>query len=89
MKTIKLTLVSLATVWLAGAATDADVTRLAHDITIFTPEGLDEDPMTEPDIIWSNNDGNAWFDVDSDLIDTHKMTRDQRKAFADLVLAAQ
>lgn len=84
-----LTLVSLATAWLAGTLTDAEVTRLAQALTIFTPEGLDEDPMTEPDIIWSNNDGNSWVDVDSALVETHKMTIDQRTTFTNLVLAAR
>lgn len=89
MKNTKISLLSIATAWLSGTLTDVEVTRLAQDLTIFTPEGLDEDPMTEPDIIWSNNDGNSWVDVDSALVDTHKMTIDQRTTFTNLVLAAR
>ncbi|WP_125573507.1 hypothetical protein [Levilactobacillus huananensis] len=89
MKNTKLSLLSIATAWLSGTLTDVEVTRLAQDLTIFTPEGLDEDPMTEPDIIWSNNDGNSWVDVDSALVETHKMTIDQRTTFTNLVLAAR
>lgn len=80
------TLLQLAKDWLDGKVSDEEVQKIGSTITIFKPIGLDEDPLSEPDIRWDCNNGNSWFEVDADLVSTGKMTYKQRSKFSNLVL---
>lgn len=77
------TLVELATSWMNKEYYDKEMLREdILDLEIFAPiESKDELDET----VWSVGDGNSWFEVVDELVDTGKLSRGEYKSFKKMV----